>query len=143
MDQSERPNTKERNGLNSETSSQAQNQFQSRGTGFTGIQIKLKTEAPVNRDYSKQRIKRLCVSALCWLVCKAMEQYLVYMICFPDGSDGKQSASDAGDLDSIPGWEDPLEKEIATYSNILAWRSPWTEKPSRLKSIGSHGAGHD
>ena len=41
------------------------------------------------------------------------------------------------------GCEDPLEKEIATYSNILAWRSPWTEKPSRLKSIGSHGAGHD
>ena len=60
MDQSERPNTKERNGLNSETSSQAQNQFQSQGTGFTGIQIKLKTEAPVNRDYSRQRIKRLC-----------------------------------------------------------------------------------
>ena len=31
------------------------------------------------------------------------------------------------------GWEDPLEKDMATYSSILAWRIPWTEEPSRLK----------
>ena len=30
------------------------------------------------------------------------------------------------------GWEDPLEKEMATHSNILAWKIPWTEEPSRL-----------
>ena len=72
-----------------------------------------------------------------------MEQYLVYMICFPDGSDGKQSACDAGDLDSIPGWEDPLEKEIETQSSILAWRIPWTEKPGGLQSMGSQRVGHD
>ena len=30
------------------------------------------------------------------------------------------------------GWEDPLEKEMATYSSILAWRIPWTEEPRRL-----------
>ena len=35
------------------------------------------------------------------------------------------------------GWEDPLEKEMATHSSILAWRIPWTEKPGRLKSMGS------
>ena len=35
------------------------------------------------------------------------------------------------------GWEDPLEKEMATHSNILAWRIPWTEKPGRLQSMGS------
>ena len=35
------------------------------------------------------------------------------------------------------GWEDPLEKEMATYSYILAWEIPWTEKPGRLQSIGS------
>ena len=35
------------------------------------------------------------------------------------------------------GWEDPLEKEIAMHSNILAWRIPWTEKPDRLQSMGS------
>ena len=35
------------------------------------------------------------------------------------------------------GWEDPLEKEMATHSNILAWKIPWTEEPGRLKSMGS------
>ena len=35
------------------------------------------------------------------------------------------------------GWEDPLEKEMATYSSILAWEIPWTEKPGRLLSIQS------
>ena len=35
------------------------------------------------------------------------------------------------------GWEDPLEKEMATHSSILAWRILWTEKPGRLQSMGS------
>ena len=35
------------------------------------------------------------------------------------------------------GWEDPLEKEMATHSSILAWRIPWTEEPGGLQSIGS------
>ena len=34
------------------------------------------------------------------------------------------------------GWEDTLEKEMATHSNILAWRTPWIEKPDRLQSMG-------
>ena len=33
-------------------------------------------------------------------------------------------------------WEDPLEKEMATYSSILAWRIPWTEEPGGLQSMG-------
>ena len=33
------------------------------------------------------------------------------------------------------GWEDPLEKGLATHSNILAWRIPWTEEPGRLQSL--------
>ena len=41
------------------------------------------------------------------------------------------------------GREDPLEKEMATHSSILAWRIPWTEKPSRLQSTGSQRVGHD
>ena len=36
-----------------------------------------------------------------------------------------------------------LEKEMATHSSVLAWRIPWTEKPGRLQSMGSHGVGHD
>ena len=35
------------------------------------------------------------------------------------------------------GWEDSLEKEMATHSSILAWRIPWTEEPGRLQSMGS------
>ena len=35
------------------------------------------------------------------------------------------------------GWEDPLEKEMATHSNILAWRIPWTEEPGGLQPMGS------
>ena len=35
------------------------------------------------------------------------------------------------------GWEDPLEKGMATYSSILDWRIPWTEEPGRLQSLGS------
>ena len=35
------------------------------------------------------------------------------------------------------GWEDPLEKETATHSSILAWEIPGTEEPSRLQSMGS------
>ena len=35
------------------------------------------------------------------------------------------------------GQEDPLEKEMATHSSILAWRIPWTEEPDRLQSVGS------
>ena len=42
-----------------------------------------------------------------------------------------------------PGWEDPLEKRMATYSCILAWRSPWTEEPGRLQSMGSQKFRHN
>ena len=41
------------------------------------------------------------------------------------------------------GWEDPLEKEVATYSIFLAWRLPWTEEPGRLQSIGLQRVGQD
>ena len=41
------------------------------------------------------------------------------------------------------GWEDPLEKGMATHSSTLAWRVPWTEEPGRLQSMGSHRVGHD
>ena len=41
------------------------------------------------------------------------------------------------------GWEDPLEKEIATHSSILAWKIPCMEEPCRLQSIGSQRVGHD
>ena len=41
------------------------------------------------------------------------------------------------------GWEDPLEKGMATHSSILAWKIPWTEEPGRLQSAGAERVGHD
>ena len=41
------------------------------------------------------------------------------------------------------GWEDPLGKEMATHSSILAWKIPWTAEPGRLPSMGSQRVGHD
>ena len=41
------------------------------------------------------------------------------------------------------GWEDLLEKEMATHSRTLAWRIPGTEEPGRLQSMGSQRVGHD
>ena len=40
-------------------------------------------------------------------------------------------------------WEDPLEKEMATHSSILAWRIPWTEESGGLQSMGLQRVGHD
>ena len=41
------------------------------------------------------------------------------------------------------GWEDVLEKGMATHSSILAWRTPWMEEPGGLQSTGSQRVGHD
>ena len=41
------------------------------------------------------------------------------------------------------GQEDPLEKEMATHSSTLAWKSAWMEEPGRLQSMGSQRVGHD
>ena len=48
---------------------------------------------------------------------------------FPGGSVVKNMPANAGDAGSIPGWEDYLEKEMATHSSILAWEIPRTEEP--------------
>ena len=63
--------------------------------------------------------------------------------CFTGGSDGKESACNAGDPGLIPGSGRSLEKGMATHSSILAWRIPWTEQPGGLQSIGSQTVQHD
>ena len=55
---------------------------------------------------------------------------------FPHSSISKESLCNAGDLGLIWVRENPLEKEMATHSSILAWRIPWTEDPGRLQSLG-------
>ena len=51
------------------------------------------------------------------------------------GKDAPANAGNTGDLGLILGWEDPLEKDMATHSSILAWEIPWTEKPGGLQSL--------
>ena len=46
-------------------------------------------------------------------------------------------------MQETQGQEDPLEKQMATYSSILAWRIPWTEEPGGLQSRGLQTVGHD
>ena len=62
---------------------------------------------------------------------------------FPYRSVGKEFTCNAGDLGSSLGGEDPLEKEMATHSSILAWRIPWTEEPGGSQSMGSQRVAHD
>ena len=62
---------------------------------------------------------------------------------FPGGAEVKSPPANAGDWVRFLGWEDPLEKEMATHSSILAWRIPWTEEPGGLQSTGSQRVRHD
>ena len=52
----------------------------------------------------------------------------IALLGFPGSSGGKESACSVGDL----GWEDPLEKGMATHFSILAWNIPWAEEPGGL-----------
>ena len=62
---------------------------------------------------------------------------------FPDDLVVQNLLVNAGDQGSNPGLEDPLEKEVATHSNILVWKIPWTEEPGRLQRLGSQRVRHD
>ena len=68
--------------------------------------------------------------------------YLIVMRGFPGssgipgGSEGKASACNAGDPGSSLSREGPLEKEMATRSSTLSWKSPGTEEPVRIQSVG-------
>ena len=63
---------------------------------------------------------------------------------FPGGSDGKESACNAGDLGSIlwPG-RPPGEGNTATHSSILAWEISWTEEPGGLQPMEMQRVGHN
>ena len=59
--------------------------------------------------------------------------FFFFFFGFPGGS---ESACNVGDLGSVPGLKDPLEKGMATHSSILAWRITWIEEPVRLLFMG-------
>ena len=62
---------------------------------------------------------------------------------FPGGSELKHLPAMRETWVRSLGWEDSLEKEMATHSSILAWRIPWTEEHGGLQSMGSQRVGHD
>ena len=77
-------------------------------------------------------------TALSYLTIKSS---LAPVLWFPCWFIGKESTCNAGDLQETwvqsLVWEDPLEKEMATHSSILAWRLPWTKEPGGLQSMRS------
>ena len=81
---------------------------------------------------------------LCCSHMPIISQPLLHSQGFPRGSDGKESACNAGDPGLIPGaGGDHLEEEMATHSSVLAWRIRWIEEPGGLQSIGSQRVSHD
>ena len=75
-----------------------------------------------------------------------LKSYLwtVFSRGLPGGSGGKESTCNMGDPRVRSLIEnDPLEKEMATHSIILAWKIPWLQEPGGLQSIGLHRVGHD
>ena len=63
------------------------------------------------------------------------------LLALPRWLSGKESACDQETWVRSLGWEDPLEKGMATLSSVLAWRNPWTEKPGGLQSRGLQRVG--
>ena len=82
----------------------------------------------------KTQVRLLC-REVCWRVDRLPTPVF---LGFPFGSAGKESALNVGDLASIPGWKDPLEKGKAVHSSILVWRIPWI-----VQSMGSQRVRHD
>ena len=75
-----------------------------------------------------------------WATCQKKSGYLplpcLASVMLPWCLSDKESACQFRRVQSLGG-EDPLEKEMATHSSILAWKLPWTEEPGRLQSMGS------
>ena len=65
------------------------------------------------------------------------------LLGFPGDSGGKESPATRETWIQSLGWEEPLEKEMATHSSILAWITPWTEEPGGLQSMRSQRVRHD
>ena len=73
---------------------------------------------------------------------KVIQLYIYKYLDFPTGSVVKESPCNDGDLRSNPGLGRYAQRDMTTLSSILASRISWTEKPSRLQSIGSQRVGH-
>ena len=83
-----------------------------------------------------------------FILSRTQKIYSPYIFCgFPGGASGKEFCLLMPEIQEIwvpsLGWDNPLDESMATHSNILAWRIPWTREPGGLQSMGSHRVGHD
>ena len=80
----------------------------------------------------------------CWQSNVSLLFNILSRLDFPGGLDGKESAYNLGETQvRYLGWEDPLEKKMATHSSVLAWEIPWTEEPGGLQSMGLERVRHN
>ena len=95
------------------------------------------SQSQIRSDQSLSRVRLFATPY--YFVTKQQQQMKIHLIQinkdFPSVSDGKDSVCNEGDPGLIPGSEDPLEKEMANHSSILA--IPWTDEPGGLHSMGS------
>ena len=75
--------------------------------------------------------------------CSLTHFFFRYVKDFPSGSVVKNLPAVQETWVQFLSWEDPLEKGMATHSNILAWIIPWTEEPGELQSVWSQRVGHN
>ena len=101
---------------------------------------------------SPKPLSQLCFTA--WIPLFKKNNFDVYILDeiiwedilvrgYPGGAVVKNPPASTGDAGSSLGWVNPLEKEITTYSSILAWKILWTEEPGRLQSRGSQTVRHN
>ena len=91
----------------------------------------------VLQSMGSQRVRHNWVTELNWTELSTLKWG------FPGGSGSKEPVCNDWDWVWSLGQEDPLEKEMATHSSVLAWRIPWTEEPGRLQSMGSQNVRHN
>ena len=90
-----------------------------------------------------QRVRHDWATELNWTERYINIHICIYMYSWPSlVAQLIESACNAGDPGWSLGWKDPLEKEMATHSSILAWKIPWIEEPGRF-SPWSHRVAHD
>ena len=91
--------------------------------------------------YWNNYISLWCIQ-ICYHICTYNKNNMYY-IGFSDGSAVRNPPAKQETQVQSAGWEDPLEKEMTTYSSILAWKIPWIEEPGTLQSMGSQRAKQD
>ena len=89
----------------------------------------------------------MSICLLCRILCCILQFLYSFIFCYWGAFLVSQMVKNLPGMQETPvrslGQKDPLEKEMAAYSSILAWRIPWTEEPGGLQSMGLQRVGHN